>query len=229
MLIGGISDWYATVLTPAVELIDHFVGQVEPQIAHAYNQYETGRKSYLAVDDVSDGQQFAQEVERYGNLDSMGWDMKALFEKHFPNLQRRSVLMTVYSSFESELVELCALFQVEKRLTIAVSDLSGQGIFQAQNYLEKVARLDVHRGSAEWAKVNHLRIIRNMIVHREGKLLDSTDERFKKEMKAINALKFIEASEREILLEPGFLPEAVRAFELYFKLIDNSIQKTYPR
>src|ERR1700679_3676254 len=116
MKIGGISNWYNTILTPSFELIDHFVSQVEPQIADAIQKYHTGKKTYLAVDEIVDGHHFAQEVETYGKLDSMGWNMKALFEEHFPNLQRRSALITVYSSFEYELFQLCALFQQEKNL-----------------------------------------------------------------------------------------------------------------
>jgi hypothetical protein len=229
MKIGGISNWYNTILTPSFELIDHFVSQVEPQIADAIQKYHAGKKTYLAVDEIVDGQRFAQEVETYGKIDSMGWDMKALFEEHFPNLQRRSALITVYSSFEYELFQLCALFQQEKNLTIAVTDLSGDGIKQAANYLEKVAELDTQLGSHEWQNVNHIRVIRNMIVHREGRLLNAEGKRPKHETNAIEKLPFIHADDVEVLLEPQFLPKAVSTFDSYFELIDGSIQKQYPR
>ena len=101
MMIGSVANWRWTVFDPAVELIDHFVGQVENQIADAIHNYKTEKKTYVAVYDPPEpnGQQHGQEVERYRNLDSTGWNMKALFEEHFPNLQRRSAFMTVYSFF----------------------------------------------------------------------------------------------------------------------------------
>jgi hypothetical protein len=155
--------------------------------------------------------------------------MKSLFEEHFPNLQRRSALITVYSSFVYELAQLCTLFQKQKCLTIGVSDLSGTGIGQAANYLEKVAQLDTHRGSRQWQTINHIRVIRNMIVHRDGALIDAQGKRPKKETKAIQELKYIRASEHEVLLEPAFVPEVVNTFKSYFKLIDSSIQKARPK
>jgi len=227
MQCGGLSNWYGTVFSPSVELIDHFVGQVENQIAYAIEKYKAGKRTYLAIDDAEqERRQYAQEVEIYGNLDSMGWDMRALFEEHFPNLQRRSALITVYSSFEYEFIQLCALFQKEKNLTVGVYDLSGHGIWQAANYLEKVAQLDAHRGSRQWQTINHIRVIRNMIVHRDGRLLDAQNERPKMETNAISELRYVRASEVEVLLDPEFVPEVVRTFASYFKLIDDSIQKS---
>jgi hypothetical protein len=157
----------------------------------------------------------------------MSWDMKALFEEHFPNLQRRSALITVYSSFEFEFFELCSLFQSEKRLQIGATDLSGKGISQCVNYLEKVGQLDVHLGSRQWQTINHIRAIRNMIVHRDGRLLDAKGERPKKETNAIDQLKrLLQPSDIEVVLGPTFVPEVARVFESYFELVDKSIQKS---
>jgi hypothetical protein len=154
----------------------------------------------------------------------MGWDMKALFEDHFPNLQRRSAFITVYGSFEFELFQLCSLFQREKHLTIGVADLGGKGISQAANYLEKVAQMKTLCGSRQWQTVNHIRVIRNMIVHRDGRLQDAQGKRPRKETTAINELKYIRTSDFEVLLEPEFVPEVVKSFRRYFKLIDNAIR-----
>lgn len=227
MIIGGLSNWFTTAFNPSVELIDHFVGQVEPQIADAIHKYKTEKKTDILVEDADEnGQRFGQVVESYGNLDSMGWDLETLFEEHFPNLQRRSALITVYSSFEYQLIALCASSRREKGLTIAVTDLKDHGIPQAANYLEKVARLDVHRVSNQWKTISSIRLIRNMIVHRDGRLRDVQDDLQKREAKAIAKLKnHLQPSESEVLLKPEFVPEAVKTFKSYFKLIDDSIQK----
>jgi hypothetical protein len=178
MIIGSLSNWHTTVFNPAVELIDHFVGQVEPQIVDAFEKYTTGKRAHFDVDDADeDGTQCGQERESFGNLDSTTWNMKVLFEEHFPNLQRRSAFITIYGSFEYELAQLCTLFQKEKRLSIGVTDLSDRGIKQGANYLEKVAQLRSIRGSHQWQTVDHIRIVRNMIVHRNGRLIDARGKR----------------------------------------------------
>jgi hypothetical protein len=224
MKIGSLSNWHTTVFNPAVGLIDHFVGQVEPQIFDALQKYKTGR-TYTDVHETDeDGRRFGQEIESYGNLDSMTWDMAALFEKHFPNLQRRSALITVYGAFEFELTRLCLLFQNEKHLSISVSDLSGSGITQAANYLEKVAELKTLGGSHQWQTVDNIRIVRNMIVHRNGRLIDAQGKCPKNETNAIDRLKYIGKSDFEVLLEPEFVPEVVKSFRSYFKLIDDAIR-----
>jgi hypothetical protein len=224
MIIGSLSNWHTTVFNPAVELIDHFVNQVEPQIADAIQKYKTGRTHTNVRETDEDGREFGQEVESFGNLDSMTWDMEPLFETHFPNLQRRSALITVYGSFEFELMRWCALFQEEKHLSIGVSDLSERGIKQAANYLEKVAQLKTLRGSHMWRTIDYIRIVRNMIVHRNGRLIDAQGKRPTKETKAIDQLKYIKTSDFEVLLEPEFVPEVVKSFKSYFKLIDDSIR-----
>jgi hypothetical protein len=227
MIIGNLAGWYRSRFSPALELIEHFVSQVEPQIEDANRKYQSGRKDHTEVYRDDDGREYGQRVETYENLDSMSWDMKALFDEHFPNLQRRSALITVYSSFEFEFFELCSLFQSEKHLKVAATDLSGKGISQCVNYLEKVGQLDARLGSHSWQMVNHIRAIRNMIVHRDGRRLDAKGKRPKKEIAATNQLKgLLQPSEIEVMLGPKFVPEAVRTFESYFKLVDESIQKS---
>ena len=122
------------------------------------------------------------------------------------------------------------LFQREKHLNIGVTDLSGKGIHQAANYLEKVAQLDVCRGSHQWQAINQMRVIRNMIVHRDGRLLNAQGKHLEKETKAINAWKqYIRTPANEVILEPEFVPEVVGSFKSYFNLIDASIQKAQAR
>ena len=65
----------------------------------------------------------------------------AFSKYHFPNLQRQSALVTLFSFVEYELDGLCELFQKELGSRVELSDLKGSGIDRAILYLERVAGL----------------------------------------------------------------------------------------
>ena len=225
MIVGSISDWYRDDFGFSVGLIDTFVGLIEKQTEDAIHNYRTEKKLDVVEDDVEDYGIHGHPVESYGGLDSDSYDVKSVFEEHFPSLQRRSAMITVYGYFEHELVRLCNLFKDEKQLSLSFSDLKDDGIQRSTNYLQKVAHLNVHKNSPTWKSINRVRIIRNMVVHRDVRLRDSQGRIPSEVNDAVTNLKHLRTTESEIVLEMGFVAQVVDIFKAYFKLIDDSIQE----
>ena len=67
-------------------------------------------------------------------------DVNAMFEEYFPNLLRRSAVITVCSYFEDDRFT-CAIYKNEKHLGESFSSSSGKGLDKATNYLQDVAKL----------------------------------------------------------------------------------------
>jgi hypothetical protein len=65
---------------------------------------------------------------------------------------------------------LCERLQKNKKLSLGVKDLSGSGIEQAANYLEKVCGVREFRNYHGWDDVRKLQKVRNVLVHRSGNL-----------------------------------------------------------
>lgn len=51
-----------------------------------------------------------------------------LFKEHFPNLNRRSALITLFGFLEHELGKLCVKLKVNLNLAIDLKDIQGKGI-----------------------------------------------------------------------------------------------------
>lgn len=205
-----VLNWYRYDVSFSAELIESFVDGIERQAAESFDNYERGKRIEVV-------EHYARSVHQ--GLDDETWDLPTIFREYFPNLQRRSALLTVYSYFEYELDKLCRLYQSEKNFGLTLDDLRDKGIDRSTGYLQKVAGLNVHYTSQEWREIRNIQKIRNDIVHRGGKLRDDQTV-----VDWMNKLKTLSRdNEGEIVLGKGFLSYVTHTYTSYFKLIGDSI------
>jgi len=169
-------------------------------------------------------EEYARVVEVHQGLDDETWDLEGIFGEYFPSLQRRSALLTIWGYFEHELDKLCLLFQSEKSFKLSLSDLSGKGVDRSTTYLEKVAGIDACKTSKEWNHIKKIQLIRNLIVHKDGKLKDHQGNPIKAAIDYIKQMDSLEG-EAEVILKEGFLNHTVATFKEYFSLFGESIEK----
>jgi hypothetical protein len=227
LLIPGrsVSNWYQDV-SFSFELMVSFVDGIEEQAAKSIVNYKEKKRSELVVENHPEGE-FQNLVQVYQGFDSESCDLDGIFEEYFPSLQRRSALLTVCSYFEYELDQLCLLYQREKRVRLAPSDLhDAGGIDRSNTYLEKVAGLNLQKASQKWNAIKRVQLIRNVIVHRNGKLRDQDGNVTDKGEKIIGFMKQVRflRGDDEIILDMGFLSDVLDNYEGYFKLIGESIK-----
>lgn len=210
-----VLNWYLVEASPSLELMESFVEGVEHQVGESIAKYDAQPQVRLIGND-----NLSITLVHQG-LDGESWDLDGIFTQYFPSLQRRSALLTLYSFFEFELNKLCQLFRSEKQFSLEVNDLKSEGIDRSTLYLEKVAGLNTKKTSSEWVAVKNVQALRNIIVHRDGKLRDQD--------KALS--QFVEKNEflrcnpdGEVVLERGFLTWVVATFKNYFKLLDTSLR-----
>jgi len=88
---------------------------------------------------------------------------------------------------------------------------------QAMTFLIKVQRISFSLGkSAEWAKIQNYRILRNCIVHNEGKLNERTNsyDKLKKYVECNPTLSLSKYGD-EIILDRGFCEEMIDIVERF--------------
>jgi hypothetical protein len=224
MRLGTVALWYSTDFGFSAPLIEKFVSVVEEQAITVIEKHRTEKKTETVVESLGDEDYFGRHVVTFGGFDSDSYDVEGLWEEHFPNMLRRSALITVYSYFEHELVKLCGIVKNEKKLSLAFADLREDGIERAVNYLGKVANLDTKKADPLWSSLAHIKIVRNTIVHRDGRIHDADGKIPDKLSTAAKALPHIKMDDYEVILEAGFVEFAVTSFTHYFKLLDDSIQ-----
>jgi hypothetical protein len=227
MLISvNVLNWYRDDFGFSLPLIDTFVSLMEQQAEDSIQKYKTEKQSEVVVEDLGGDYGIHGElVETYLGLDSTSYSFVTVFEEYFPSLQRRSALLTVCGFFEYELHKLCVLFKGERKLRLGPYDLHGRGIEQSVDYLEKVVGLKLDKKSDEWKALTYVREIRNLIVHRDGRVRDAQGKIFPACKDALANLQHLNSKGEEIVLEKGFVSEVVDTFRTYFKLIDNSIRE----
>jgi hypothetical protein len=225
MVIGTVAQWYRNDIGFSLPLISSFVQLVEDQVKTATQKFRSDKFIEIVEDDNGDYGMEGHPVISFGGLDSDAYDIDTLWEEYFPNLLRRSALITVYGYFEHELVRLCYLYRNEKHFRLSLTDLKDDGILGATNYLWKVANLNVYKDTTLWRSMNQIRIVRNRVVHHDGRIADSDGQIRPELSEAIKQLEYIQRDKNEVFLEEGFVSRTVDIFSQYFKLIDDSIQE----
>ncbi|CAN5767550.1 hypothetical protein BH24ACI1_BH24ACI1_19550 [soil metagenome] len=118
-------SWHEQI-TESKRFLEEFVDQTERQILLTISAYESDK-------DVNfDGDYF---LEHYKGFDDGSYNVADLFKVYFPNLQRKSALITLYSYLEFELNELCENLRRNKNIKLSLRDLSDDGIKRASNFL----------------------------------------------------------------------------------------------
>lgn len=125
-----------------------------------------------------------------------------LYASEYPNILRKSFLITCYSYLEHELIKECKLQR-------------GDGIEQAKIYL-KLIGLDIS-SSKLWNEIKNIQAIRNCIVHSDGVLTCKKDEQIRNYIKTRQDI-FIKNN--KIVLTADYCRYVVNtfsAFEIYIK------------
>jgi hypothetical protein len=212
-----ISTWYETDVSVTLGLMDGFVKVVEQLAKESAPMYERYKQTHVQEDDEG-----SYSVEQYQGLDSLTVDLKKTFEEYFPSLQRRSAFVTVWGMFENKLNKLCERYRHERGLNLSVSDLQGSGIERATDYLEKVAGLKLNK--SEWTRITKMRNLRNVVVHRDGSLRQSSDGHVKKAIRYIEETKSLTILDNEIAVREGFLAHVLATIRTYFESIGAAIK-----
>lgn len=94
----------------------------------------------------------------------------SLLAEEFPDILRKSFIITCYSYLEHGLKGHCNFIKIRKSEPLDITDLGKGGIDQARTYLKKVANIEIS-SSNSWKDIKNIGQIRNRIVHQDSSLL----------------------------------------------------------
>lgn len=103
--------------------------------------------------------------------DEAGYDLYIIDRfQSFSAMLRSSFFVNIYSFFEIKLIEECSLRKSEE-IQLSLSELAGQdNIDKANIYFKKVLKLDFPSNTPEWEEIQNYQLLRNCIVHCQGRL-----------------------------------------------------------
>ena len=91
------TNWYLYMVSGSLELLTAYVQDIEQQVAKGIEDYKLNAKVEVLGEERED--EAVQVIETHKGLDDQGWSLGEIFGTYFPNLQRRSALITLYSFF----------------------------------------------------------------------------------------------------------------------------------
>ena len=213
------ATWYSQSITGSLELLRAYAADLEAQVEHGVEQFRAGTTT---VEITSGDTEWGQTVEVHKGLDDGACDLKSIFEEHFPNLQRRSALITAFAFFERELDDLCATLAASDGYQLGVRDIQGSALERALIYLGKVVGIPARRDAKSWQEIKRIQGIRNLVAHHDGRLGPdkAAEAKYARECPLL-------AGGNEVLIQRGFLLHALDTFDEHFQLLDEGLQAKY--
>jgi hypothetical protein len=154
-------------------------------------------------------------VEHHDGFYHGFWDLRMLFERDFPSIQRRSALITLFAFFEHELDKLCDLLQKVEGYPTSFRDVRAKGIERSSQYLKKTAQLSLPLGTPLWAEIKSIQKIRNAAVHANGRIdTESATSIY------VKASRHLSMNGSEIIFGNGYLAHVLDVFEKHLRDLD---------
>ena len=152
--------------------------------------------------------------ERY--FEDLAEDAIFLWDR-FPALTWKTAFISTYSIFEHHLLNLCGHAGRYGDFGIDVDDIKGTGIFAAKIYLKEVCKVAFPDNTPDWGDVLQMNKIRNIFVHRLGRMKRGSTWKGLPEYQKRKA-RLIEFNEGgDIRLLEGYCLDAIETFRRFFK------------
>jgi len=214
-------NWYRYDVKFSLELLNVFTRNVESQIELSIQEF-INRKETLSLDEQPEFN-YSRIVDIHLGLDSETFDLENIFTEYFPSIQRRSAFLSLYGFLEHELDNLCGLFKKTENFKVDLRDLNYSGIERSIKYLGIVVGLPIDKSIDKWGKLKSINKVRNLLIHNDGKLTDIDGNTKKEEQDILKQNEFL-SGDYEIIFSKGYLSFVLKAFNDFFKYLDELIQ-----
>jgi hypothetical protein len=165
------------------------------------------RKDELVKDYDAQSSGMSQE-EKDELYEYMFHDENHSITKTYPNLLRKTHVISVYSFIEQELLNICNVIERYNSIALKLEDVEKKhkGIFRAMIYLKQTLGLKVFSQNI-WTKILDINKVRNHIIH-EGKTSVTSNSAVYRSMKKYKSIK----------LTPIFKNEKTKTQYIQFEL-----------
>ena len=150
-----------------------------------------------------------ERAEYYENAHDEYWELS----KVYPNIQRKSELICIYTILENTINRICLGYESFIENPVKMKDLEANGIIdKGKCYLEKVVLLDFPTNHESWIEITKIQQIRNSFVHAAGHVKTGNTDL----IKYVNQSKYLVLKNDEIEILNGFSEHCLNVFEDFF-------------
>jgi hypothetical protein len=208
----------------SLELIKIKIGYLKKHHNRVENLFEAEMKE-LALEAEEEESHFGTNRfdEEYS---SINWLL--VQEIQFVNIRmhRYSTILAIYSYLESSLQKICFEVEKNKLCPISVKDLNKDGIERSVLYIEKVTSINPKLPNDTWENIQHLKSVRNCIMHGSGDINLVRDSYKKKiENLAVGDKVLTLIDQCLIMVKSEFIIDVLTCIEAYLVELNKNVQE----
>lgn len=156
--------WININITMGITSFANYINEMEDFLSSQLRELE----EQLEHDTKNVDSEEAQYIFEYQYEDQIYY-----LREEFPNILRRSFIISIYSFLEQELNRICLHLEKNNKFEITLENLTNDnGIFNAYKFLSEIAKVNVNSVDYEWKKIIKINKIRNHFVHNGDDILN---------------------------------------------------------
>lgn len=191
--------------------LDSYLNVLEDQIAHARAQYR------LRAERELNRQKTELEHHEYGQR---LFEIDEAADYQIPRFFRIGALVSVWGLFESFMTDYALYSGKREAIGLAFRDVRANNFrSQVEKYFEGVLRIKLPWSQQEREQLGQLQELRNLLAHRNGRLMDLPADR-EKEVKAFVArVRGVSEENNNVIVSPEYVAQAAAlVYELVGRL-----------
>lgn len=198
--------------------IESYLNVLEDEIAHARDQYRLRKLHELKkissdIDDV-------EHRDRWAQIDKAA-------DEQLPRFFRIGAVVAIWGFFESFIQDIARYVQKRENALLKLRDIHGTDeLDQASKYFKGILRIDLAWSDRERMDMEHLRQVRNILAHNNGRLEDAPAEQVNRATKLIKNLRGIRIADDTLVIDALYVQDA---WQLVHDLLDRLLQQLADR
>ena len=180
--------------------LESYLKVLEEQIEHARAQYR------LRAERELESQRKELEHYEYG---SRLQEIDEAADAQIPRFFRIGAVVSIWGLFESFVTDFAAYVGKKEQAGLSFKDIRSENLrVQIEKYFEKVLRIPVPWTKEERERLGCLQDLRNLLAHRNGRLMDLPPEGYDKVKKLVARMPGVSIDGSVVVVSPGFVTEA---------------------
>ena len=180
--------------------LDSYLKVLDDQIAHARDQYRLRAERQLE--------------NQKGELERLEYSQQLMqideaADAQIPRFFRIGAVVSIWGLFESFLTDFAVYVGKREKVGLSFKEVKADNFRdQIRKYFEKVVRVDVPWSSDEWSRLGQLQDLRNVLAHRNGRLMDLPQEQEEKVKKLVARISGVSIDGSTVVVGPEYISSA---------------------
>lgn len=207
------------------DLLTSLSEQTEISIQDNIDKFKNdGLETFEIEIDAEEG--IYQSIDTYLGLADHIIDLDDVFTSYFPSIQRRSVFLTIFGTFEHELAKFCTSYSKRNNLSISLSDLKGNGLEQSNLYMRKILNLN---NSQSYPTIKRIIKLRNSCIHNDCRFVTPDNQDIKEICSLMDEYPdYFVRNGKQVLFLKNSLTFIISVFQHYASEIEDAVKQNVP-